>query len=425
MLELLHNRNFVLFWFASMFFELGGMALQFVISLYAYDLTGSAALFGFLLFIVIVPRLLIYPLAGVWADRYDRRLMMLLSAAIATIVLIVFTALHFLSDGLGVVHLFFLMLGLEAGSIVFMSTNMAVPPMIVTTEQLGAANSLGILYSEFGYVAGQMIGALLYGLIGFGVSLLYVLAAFLASLIFMAFIHLPRLAVSFATRIARSGVLHEFVEGLRLVVKDGFLLRLLLLSPLINMLVVPVWDLILLFFARGELGLSPIAYGIFSSLQSLANIIMAPIVAKLYHDRWALQFVRISPLLIMAFMLLIALSMLLAQTAPLAVVLALAFAGSSLVGVTTGIYVIGKNTFIQKQVAMGMQSRIFSLNRLMALLALPLGNLVFGFVVEGFGTLAAILVGGAGIALVYLVTRQLRLPDAQSAILSSDGRYIE
>ncbi|MDR3037428.1 MAG: MFS transporter, partial [Coriobacteriales bacterium] len=87
MRELLRNRDFMLFWFSSAIASIAGMTLEFVVSLYAFDLTGSAALFGFILSIVIVPRLFLYPVAGVFADRYNRKKLLAVASALVLLVL--------------------------------------------------------------------------------------------------------------------------------------------------------------------------------------------------------------------------------------------------------------------------------------------------------------------------------------------------
>ncbi|MCL2883018.1 MAG: MFS transporter, partial [Coriobacteriia bacterium] len=201
---LLHNRNYVLYWLASMCSEFGSITLQFVISLYVFDLTGNSVLYGTLLFIAIVPRLVFYPLAGMLADRYDRRLLLLVPTGCAAIVLFAFTAIELFVMPLGVASLFVLVILLEVFNIFFMSANLSVPPMIVSRQQLGAANSMGILYSDFGYVIGMVVGALVYGLLGFTWSLLAISLCFALGFVFIIPLRLVQ-ASNAAAQGARAG----------------------------------------------------------------------------------------------------------------------------------------------------------------------------------------------------------------------------
>lgn len=73
------GRDYWLFWFASSLGMGASNILQYVLSLYVLDLTGSATLFASMLSIIIFPRILLTPLAGVMADRVRKiRLMALI-----------------------------------------------------------------------------------------------------------------------------------------------------------------------------------------------------------------------------------------------------------------------------------------------------------------------------------------------------------
>ncbi len=72
------NRNYWLFWFASSLGMGASNILQYVLSLYLLDLTGSATLFASMLSIIVIPRLLLTPIAGVLADRFRKNRMMAL-----------------------------------------------------------------------------------------------------------------------------------------------------------------------------------------------------------------------------------------------------------------------------------------------------------------------------------------------------------
>ena len=63
------NRDYWLYWFASSLGMGASNILQYVLSLYVLELTGSATLFASMLSIIIFPRILLTPLAGVMADR--------------------------------------------------------------------------------------------------------------------------------------------------------------------------------------------------------------------------------------------------------------------------------------------------------------------------------------------------------------------
>ncbi|MDR0347778.1 MAG: MFS transporter, partial [Coriobacteriales bacterium] len=193
MRELLRNKNFMLFWAASAIASIASLTLQFVVSLYAFDLTGSAALFGFILSVVLIPRLILYPVAGVWADRYNRKLLFVAPAVLMFVVLSGFSTWHLLFSSLAIPHLFALVIALEVFDCLFLTVSAVIPPMIVRGDLLGAANSLGTFYAEFGYFIGVLLGSAIYAAFGFGYSLLGVTVSFAVCLVFMLLLRLPSL----------------------------------------------------------------------------------------------------------------------------------------------------------------------------------------------------------------------------------------
>ena len=419
--DLLKNRNFVLFWLSSMFSELGVMTLQFVISLYVFDLTGSAVLYGTLLFIVIAPRLVLFPLVGVWADLYDRKRLLVLSTGYAFFVLVVFTGIDFLVGDLQVVHLFILVILLEVFNIVFLSTNVTIVPMIVEESQFGAANSLGMIYSDFGYIIGPMIGALLYGLLGLKWAMILVIVFIALGLVFILGLRLPpikRLHTLDRTKTGLASLASDLAVGVRLILRDRLVLVLFILAPLFNFFCVPIWEISLLYFVRGDLGMDAIFFGVFSSLQAVGDVVIALVIAKIYSDGRAFRFIRRYPLLVAASLGVILLGGFLLGLAHPYPVLVLVFIGSSCMAMLATYFIICRNTMVQKRIAQDAQSRVFSICRLASMLAFPLGGLVYGFLTEHSGLVGSVVVSLIGMSAAWFLTRRLRA-DEQSATYSA------
>lgn len=80
--------GFRLVWAGQIASVLASSMTQFALTIWAYERTGSATTLGLIQTAFIVPFLLLSPLAGVWVDRYNRKLMMMVSdlaAVLATI----------------------------------------------------------------------------------------------------------------------------------------------------------------------------------------------------------------------------------------------------------------------------------------------------------------------------------------------------
>lgn len=409
MRKLLGNRDFMLFWVASALASIASVTLEFIVSLYAFDITGSAALFGFILAIVIVPRLLLYPIAGVIADRYNRKLLLAIPTALVFLALSGFAVWHFFVAGLAIPHLFGLVFTLEVFNIIFFTVSAVIPPMIVSAELLGAANSFGIVYSEAGYFIGILLGSLVYAALGFGTSLLAVTGVFAFCFVFMLFLRLPKQYIDRTQEAPAPHFLNELVEGALIILQDKLILRLLLVSPIFHFLFIPLWDLVFLFFLRGDMGLGVTTFGIFMAAQSISDVIAALIAAKFYTDDRALRFFRVMPWVLFSSMAVIFASALFASAFSLWSVLALSFIGSNVIAVVFCFYMIGKNTLVQKRVDSEKQSRVFAINRLTGLAMVPIGNSFFGLAVEHFGVVVTMLAIGIGALFILLVVRPLKV----------------
>lgn len=72
-LHLLRNRNFILSIFGQLVSLIGTRMQSFALSLYVLKITGSASKFAAILSMTFIPELILGPIAGVLADWFDRK----------------------------------------------------------------------------------------------------------------------------------------------------------------------------------------------------------------------------------------------------------------------------------------------------------------------------------------------------------------
>ncbi len=70
---------FLLIWSGQLLSTLGSGVTGFALGVWVFERTGSATQFSFVLLAATLPRILLSPIAGVVADRWDRRKLMMLS----------------------------------------------------------------------------------------------------------------------------------------------------------------------------------------------------------------------------------------------------------------------------------------------------------------------------------------------------------
>ncbi|MCL1797648.1 MAG: MFS transporter [Eggerthellaceae bacterium] len=440
---MLKNKPFLFYWLAGVFVYTTQFAFEFTVSLYVFDLTGSAAIFGAILGSVLIPRLLLTPLGGIIVDRYNRKFILVVSALAGVCVLCVFGLIYGIRGDLSIPLLFALVILLEATGIVFMNANLAILPSIVGSERLGAANSLRVLYSELSFLIGPLLGSVLYAFTGFGASLLSVAICFGLGCVCVLMIRVPKAEetnFSVAEKPAstledtspelaesvelpeKTGWLTEFREGVQVLRLDKHLLFIAVVAPFIlNFFNVPVFDLVLLFFVRGTLELSAINYGIFTALQSGLSIIVALLAGKFYTNQRAGTYVKYFSIAVALSLGFIAVSILIAPAVGKLTPLIITLAGCCCISALIGLFSIASNTIIQQRVPDKKLGRVMSLNRMASLTAIPLGNSLFGVLVSTFGLLASACIACVGVLSIFFLYRMFKLTTNSANSLTNDS----
>ena len=151
----LFSRDFTLMILGQIISLFGNAILRFALSLYVLDTTGSAAAFGGILAVSMVPTILCSPLGGVLADRVPRqRIMWGLDFFTAALVL-----------GYG---LFFASRGtvLAAIQALYQPSVQASIPALASEEHLPAANGVVAQVQALANLLGPILGGMLYGWVG-------------------------------------------------------------------------------------------------------------------------------------------------------------------------------------------------------------------------------------------------------------------
>src|ERR1043166_8261655 len=132
-------RSFIFISIGQIISMLGTGLTNFAISLWVLQRTGSVTQFGLLLLIVMLPSLLLTPIAGAVADRANRRLIMIMSDAGAAMSTLMIVLLFYF--GYPSIWLIACALGLSSVCGCFRSpAYLASVALLVPKKQLGRAN---------------------------------------------------------------------------------------------------------------------------------------------------------------------------------------------------------------------------------------------------------------------------------------------
>lgn len=223
-LTVLRNRNFRNLWLGQVISQMGDyfafLAIMLVVQSFSADTGETTKQVSGVMIAATLPRLLFGVLAGVFVDRWDRRLTMLVSDLLRPALTLAMIP-AFLAKELWL--MFFLSFALSAVGTFFNPAKGALIPKMVPSEQLTAANALSQTSMTMAFVLGPLLAGATFFLLGSeNVWLAFVLdaASFLVSAIAIWRINMPKEATKPAPETTSEGgavarVVKELVVGVK------------------------------------------------------------------------------------------------------------------------------------------------------------------------------------------------------------------
>ena len=266
------NRDFRLMVIGQIISILGSALLRFALSLYVLDITGRADIYAALYAFSNIP-LLISPVGGAVADRFNRRNLMVLFDFTSGIII----SLYYLSLCLGGTSIFLtgtVLILLSVISSMYGPAVTASIPLLVKEEHLEGANGLVNGVQALSNVAAPLIGSIFYGI--FGVKALVCVSgtAFICSAVLELFIHIPFRKREFTMPVIPT-MAADLKEGFSYVGRNPLILRSMLLASLLNLVLTPFFVVGGPVILRTAMKSSDSMYGIGMGTINLATILGA------------------------------------------------------------------------------------------------------------------------------------------------------
>ncbi len=216
---------FIVIWIGQFISILASGMSGFGLSLWMYKQTESATAMGLMQVAFITPFLIMSPLAGVMVDRYNRKLMMMVSdlaAVLGTTMVLVLLALGRLQFW----HLYISAILSGIGNTFQWPAYSAAISTMAPKEQLGRVNGLMSLLEAGPGVLAPFLAAALLGVIGLtGILAIDVITFFLA-IAALASVHVPQPRQSEEGKKAKGSIAKEAAFGFRYIFARPSLLGL-------------------------------------------------------------------------------------------------------------------------------------------------------------------------------------------------------
>ena len=375
----LFSRDFTLMVIGQIISLLGNAVLRFALPLQVLDATGSAAAFGGVLALSMVPVLLCSPLGGVLADRVPRQRIMW-GLDFSTAALAAGYGL-LLAGGHSVAAVGGMMVLLSAIQALYQPAVQASIPVLVAEEHLPAANGVVAQVQALSSLLGPILGGILYGWVGLAPIVWVGAACFLGSAVMELFLRIPfrRREDGGAPLAAVGRDLRD--AGVFLVREQPGLLRVLALIALINLFLSALFLVGLPYLIKITLGLSSQLYSFAEAALSLGSILGGMLSGAALgrtglREAWRFLLGTALSLLPIALALVLGLPPLAAYGVILAAVL---------VGMACAmLFSVAAQTYLQRATPPHLLGKVAAFVSAISTCAMPLGQALYGVLFEAF-----------------------------------------
>jgi MFS family permease len=173
-LDVFRNRPFLLLWLAQAATQIGGNMVIFGLTVIIAKSTGSTTAVSALILTFLLPAVLFSALAGVFVDRLDRRLVLILTNILRGGA---FVAMFFVGDHLGLIYLLNILV--STVTVFFAPAEAAMIPILVPRKQLLSANGIFTLTLNAAFALGfTLIGPLIVKIAGAPILIVIVAALY-------------------------------------------------------------------------------------------------------------------------------------------------------------------------------------------------------------------------------------------------------
>ena len=213
----LFNRDFTMVVIGQIISLFGNAIIRFALPLYLLNQTGSAALFGIVSACSFIPMIILSPIGGIFADRVNKRNIMVILDFSTAALITIFTLLFGHVDVVFLILVTLVILYAIAGA--YQPAVQASLPVLASETNLMPANAVINLVSSLAGLVGPVIGGALYGFYGLKPLLYIGIACFFVSAVMEIFIHIPFQKMPAEASIIKT-VKGDLKESFRFIIKE-------------------------------------------------------------------------------------------------------------------------------------------------------------------------------------------------------------
>jgi MFS family permease len=401
----LKSRNYRLFFIGQGISLIGTWmqrtALLWLVSTQFSDVRSAAFWLGVVGFSSQIPAIVLTPLAGVLADRWNRRWMIICTQVLAMMQAMVLAGLT-LTGVIQIWHIIVLSLWLGAVNAVDVPTRQSfVVDMVDRSQDLNNAIALNSSIVNGGRMIGPALGGIMTALFGAGSCFLLNGLSFLAVIASLLAMHIkPRTNTTVHKRI-----FSQMIEGFRYATGFPPIRGLLLIRALVSLVGIPYVSLLPV-FAGHLLGGGPKSYGMLVTGVGVGALSSGIYLASRSSVLGLGKIITVASAMLGVGMIVFSFSRWF--------LLSLIF--MPLLGVGQMLVMASTNTVLQTIVDDDKRGRVMSLNALAFMGMVPIGNLFAGGLARHIGPSLTVAIGGV-ICILGAIVFSKSLPGLRKQVL--------
>lgn len=420
-LSLLKDKNYLCFWIATAFTVGASNILQFALALYVLELTGSGTVYASMLSIIVIPRIMLTPVAGVLGDKRDKVRSITALNALTALIIAAYAGVLLGGIHLGLWPVYLLVIVLEIIEVFYQAPESALLPEIVAKDRLPEAAALAKIDDGIVFVSCPIIASLVYKGFGLAGTFILIFCFLITATSLNFFIKTPYRTETPAEEAKKVRFWSDFREGIKVLRNNPFLRVFVLVTPLMTFSFSAVFSVTITHLLLEIYKVSEYTFASYRSITAAMVVIVPFFIIPVVRKYSAEKLVTTAALVVSGAVFAIAVvvytalyqnpSLQLLSVYIIAILDCLTIAMMVPVRISVAVY-------YQKNVPQEFRARVIAVSRMLTLTAAPLGNIFYGFLSDHIRPHLAIFIAAAGIALCYPLYRRVFRPGMSDPVVS-------
>ena len=402
----LFHKNFSLLIAGQASSLFGNCILDFALSMYVLEITGSATIFASFLAVAMLPTILLSPLGGVIADRANKRNIMVILDFTTGITILISAMMIDRANNLVIICITLIIQSI-LGAFETPTVQACVPQM-QKGDNIVRGNAVVNQINAISTFVAPFIGSLLYTSFGLKPVMYAGVFCFLLTAFLECFIKLDYKPEKSSCGIFQI-IKGDLIDSTRFVCRERpAIFKTLILTAVISFFVQGVALVGLPYIVRTVLGLNANYYGAMESMLGFTGI-LGSIIAGLIVEKFKIRKLYLTLLIIAVPLLPCGIIFLLVQDTQINyVILLLSFA---IIQISACVFSVFALSIIQQLTPDNMIGKVMAYTATFSLCAQPLGQIIFGILFDGFSSAIYLVLIPTGIilAIISLTTKEFFL----------------